>query len=354
MEKAEAVVAFVGIDAHSEHCSLKAVGRQGESLLSAEVVTQERRLRAAVRRLPKPVWAMVESSSLAPLLKEWLDPVVDRLIVCETRENRWIAKSEDKSDPADADRLARLLRMGEFKPVHVPERAGQERRELVRLYQKSVGDVTRLKNRLKAKYREHGVAVKGDKVYTVRYRGSYARQVKQLAVREMLKVMDEQLDGAQAAQMKIWGQLFARLRRLPAYRLLKTIPGVGSRLGAMLAAGIDDPGRFAGPKRKRKLWKYSGLGVRSQWSSHPEQARVSGSPSGNRLMKYAALSAANNALRGKNRFSRHYTEMIEKGIDPAMAKRTVARQMLATALAMLTSGTVYREPEPGAKPGGGG
>jgi len=30
MEKAEAVVAFVGIDAHSEHCSLKAVGRQGD------------------------------------------------------------------------------------------------------------------------------------------------------------------------------------------------------------------------------------------------------------------------------------------------------------------------------------
>ena len=154
--------------------------------------------------------------------------------------------------------------------------------------------------------------------------------------------------------MKIWGQLFARLRTLPSYRLLKTIPGVGSRLSAMLAAGIDDPERFAGPQRKRKLWKYSGLGVRSRWSSHPEQARVSGSPSGNRLMKYAALSAANNALRGKNRFSRHYAAMIEKGIDPAMAKRTVARQILATALSMLKSGTVYREQEPGSKLGGGG
>jgi transposase len=354
MEKVDGVAAFVGIDAHSEHCSLKAVGRQGESLLTAEVVTQERRLRAAVRKLPRPVWVMVESSSLAPLLKEWLDPVVDRVIVCETRENRWIARSEDKSDPADADRLARLLRMGEFRPVHVPERAGQERRELVRLYQKSVRDVTRLKNRLKSKYREHGVAVKGDKVYSVRHRGSYAQQVKQAAVREMLTVIYEQLDGAEAARVKIWGQLFARLRRLPSYRLLKTIPGVGSRLSAMLAAGIDDPGRFAGPNRKRKLWKYSGLGVRRQWSSDPEQARVSGSPSGNRLMKYAALSAANNALRGKNRFSRHYAEMLEKGIDPSMGKRTVGRQILATALSMLKSGTVYREPEPGAEPGGGG
>ncbi|OGP60303.1 MAG: hypothetical protein A2V67_06970 [Deltaproteobacteria bacterium RBG_13_61_14] len=350
MEKAEAVVAFVGIDAHSEHCSLKAVGRQGESLLAVEVATQERRLRAAVKGLPRPVWAMVESSSLAPLLKEWLESVVDRLIVCETRENRWIARSEDKSDPADADRLARLLRMGEFRPVHVPGRAGLERRELVRLYQKSVRDVTRLKNRLKAKYREHGVAVKGDKVYTVRHRASYLRQVKQPAVRAMLAVIYEQLDGAQAAHLKIWGQLFARLRTLPAYRLLKTIPGVGSRLGAMLAAGIDDPERFAGPNRKRKLWKYSGLGVRSQWSSHPEQARVSGSPSGNRLMKYAALSAAHNALRGKNRFSRHYAEMVEQGKDPAMAERTVGRQILATALSMLTSGTVYREPEPGRSP----
>jgi transposase len=350
MEKAAAVAAFVGIDAHSEHCSLKAVGRQGEGLLSAEVVTEEERLRAAVRRLPRPVWAMVEASSLAPLLKGWLERVVDRVIVCETRENRWIAKSEDKSDPADADRLARLLRMGEFRAVHVPDRAGQERRELVRQYRKSVGDVTRLKNRLKSKFREHGVSVKGDQVYTLRHRASYLGQVKRPVIRAMLEVMYEQLDGAEAAELKIWAQLFARLRKLPAYRRLKTIPGVGSRLSAMLLAGIDDPQRFVGPRRKKKLWKYSGLGVSRRWSAQAERAQVRGSHSGNRLLKYAALSAAHNALRGENRFSRHHAAMVAQGTDPAMAVRTVARQILATALSMLTSGTEYREPEPGVLP----
>jgi len=344
MEKAEEVVAFVGIDAHREHCSLKAVGRQGESLLSAEVVTQERQLRAAMRRLPQPVWAMVESSCLAPLLKEWLDPVVDRVIVCETRENRWIARSEDKSDPADADRLARLLRMGEFQPVPMPGRAGQERREWVRLHQKTVREVTRHKNRLKAKYREHGVMVKGEGVYTVRQRGSWLRQVKRLSVRAMLEVIYAELDGAQAAQVQSWGQLFARVRVLPEYRILKTIPGVGSRLGAILAAGIDDPWRFG---NKRQLWKYRGRGVRRRWSSDPARARVSGASSGNRLLKYAALNGATNVLRGEDRFSRHYQKMIEEGVDPAMAKRTVARQILATALAMLKSGAGYREAEPG-------
>ena len=340
MEKAEAVVAFVGIDAHSEHCSLKAVGRQGESLLTAEVVTQERRLRAAVRKLPRPVWAMVESSSLAPLLKEWLDPVVDRVIVCETRENRWIARSEDKSDPADADRLARLLRMGEFRPVHVPDRAGQERRELVRLYQKTVGDVTRLKNRLKAKYREHGVNPTGKSVYSVRHRERWLEPVKSPAVRAMLGVLYGQLDAAQAARVQVWRELFPRLRARPEYDLLRTIPGVGSRRAAILLAGIDEAERFAS---KRQLWKYSGLGVRSRWSSDPSRARVSGSPSGNRLLKYAALGAATSAILGENRFSRHYQEMIEQGIEPAMARRTVARQILAIGLAMWKTGTAYHE-----------
>lgn len=349
MEKAELVEAFVGIDAHSGHCNLKAVGRQGESLLEAEAPTYRRQLREAVRRLPRPVWAMVESSSLAPLLREWLEPVVDRIIVCETRENRWIAKSEDKSDPHDADRLARLLRMGEFKAVHMPQRGGQERREWVRLYQKTVGDVVRIKNRLKAKYREHGVSPVGETVYSVRGREQWLKQVKGVSGRAMLEALYEQLEGAQAAQVKVWGQLFARLRLLPDYRILKTVPGVGSRLGAILAAGIDEPGRFAD---KRKLWKYAGLGLKSRWSGDPERARVSGASSGNRLLKYAALCAATNAIRGENRFSRHYQEMIEKGIEPAMARRTVARSILATALSMLKRGTVYRERPAGEVPVG--
>ena len=341
MEKAEEVVAFVGIDAHREHCSLKAVGRQGESLLSAEVVTQERQLRAAMRRLPQPVWAMVESSCLAPLLKEWLDPVVDRVIVCETRENRWIARSEDKSDPADADRLARLLRLGEYKAVYMPARAGQERRELVRLHRKTVGDVTRVKNRLKAKYREHGVNPTGESVYSVGHRGDWLKQVKSPAVRAMLAVLYGQLDGAQAAAVGVWRELFPRLRSRPEYDLLRTIPGVGSRRAAILVAGIDAAERFA---NKRRLWKYCGLGVRRRWSSDESRALVSGSPSGNRRLKYAALGAATDAIRGENRFSRHYRGMLEQGSDAAMARRTVARQILAIALAMWKNGTGYQEP----------
>ena len=60
-------------------------------------------------------------------------------------------------------------------------------------------------------------------------------------------------------------------------------------------------------------------------------------------MKYAAMSAAKAALRGNNRFSRHYHKMVGDGVCSAMARRTVARQILAVALAMLKSGEAYED-----------
>lgn len=70
--------------------------------METAVPTTVRHLRKALRNLRGPAWVMLESSTMAPFVKQCIKPVVDRVIVCETRENRWIAKSEDKGDPKDA------------------------------------------------------------------------------------------------------------------------------------------------------------------------------------------------------------------------------------------------------------
>ena len=98
MQETNNVKTFVGIDAHARQCSIRAIGEQGENLLVKEVPTREARLRSVFKGLAPPVWAMVESSSIAPFVKDCIEGEVERVIVCETRENRWIAKSEDKSD----------------------------------------------------------------------------------------------------------------------------------------------------------------------------------------------------------------------------------------------------------------
>jgi transposase len=345
MAEVKGVRTFLGVDAHPEHCTLRGVSRQGRSVLEVDVPTVVAELRAAVKGLPRPAWAMLEATAVAPLVKWALEPVVDRVIVCETRENRWISQSEDASDPRDADRLARLLRMGEFKEVYVPQRERQELRELARLYDRTVKDGTRLKNRIKAKYREQGVMVSGKNVYDPQGREAWQKQVTRSTVRLMLEVLYAELDAVQEAGDRLARRLAAMLRNRRDYRRLLGIPGIGPVTAAIMVVVIDDPHRFA---NQRKLWKYAGLSVSKPWTSRPENAKEWGSRSGNRLLKHGAMMAARHALQGTNRFAAHYTQMVERGLDPAMAERTIARRILATVLAVWKSGTEYREQLQGA------
>jgi transposase len=309
-------------------------------VFEGEVPTQAESLRQAVEGLRAPVWVLLEAGSMAPLVKWSLEPAVDRVIVCETRQNRWIANSEDKSDARDADRLARLLRMGEYKEVYVARRDGQELRELVGLYGKVVGDAVRAKNRLKAKFRQHGVSVEGAAVYTGDGRGEYLSRLRRPNVQFMLEVLYSRLDAADDSAGVVASRLRGMLCRRREYRAVKGIPGVGDVVASIMVAVIADPQRFPD---KRKLWKYAGLSVRSQSSGGADSARQGGSNEGNRLLKYAVMVAARNAVRGSNRFSRHYADMTAAGIDPRIALKTIARGILAAAWALWKDGTKYRE-----------
>lgn len=342
MEKTDGVETFVGIDAHGRQSSIKGVTRQGDEVLKVDVNTSAVDLQNALSDLPGPVWAMVESSSIAPFVKDSIEDHVDRVIVCETRQNRWIAMSENKSDPKDADRLARLLRMGEFKPVHVPRGAGRDRVETLRLYKKIQGDVSRTKNRIKSKYKEHGVPTGGSGVYNDVNRPDYLKNIKRTKPRHLAEILYQKLDYDEEICRAVKLQLITLMKTTREFKMLQTIPGVGEINAAVFSAVIDDPFRF---ENKRKLWSYSALGVKQRWSGDPGKARARGSKSGNRMMKYAAMTAANAALLGDNEFSRHHAKMIENGASHAMAKRTVARKILAVVLYLLKHGGTYKEKE---------
>lgn len=328
---------YLGIDAHAEHCSFHAIDRNGNIIMQDNITTNLRQLRAAARKLPGNVWAILEASTMAFFVKESLDEVVARVIVCETRENRWIAKANVKSDAKDAERLARLLRMGEFKEVHVPARPRQEIRELVAAYQKAVGDVVRAKNRIKGQFRRHGARI-NEAAYAGGRHDAF-KQIKRPGLQPIFEAQYAILDAAEAAKDTLDHALRARLSPTREYRLLKTIPGVGPVCAAIMVAIIDQPHRFA---TKRHLWSYAGVGASSR-SSAKGPVKMGGTQHGNRLLKYAASMAAQNAIRGENRFARHYRSMIEDKIDSGMAKKTVARDILATALAMWKTGSVYSE-----------
>ena len=73
MERTDGVETFLGIDAHGNQCSIKGVSRQGDEVLEVDVKTTAASLRKAVTGLDGPVWAMIESSSIAPFVKDSIE-----------------------------------------------------------------------------------------------------------------------------------------------------------------------------------------------------------------------------------------------------------------------------------------
>ena len=331
---------FVGIDAHSDHCTLSCISREGEFVREVEVCTSAKALGEAVRGLRKPVWAIVESGAIAPFVAYALEKRVDRMIVNETRNNRWISRNTKKSDREDARRQARQLRMNEYKEVHVPRRSGQDIRWLALQLRKVTGDVTRYKNRIKAKFRESGVPASGRGVYDPKQRQAWLRKLRRGNVRFVVETWYQLLEVSEEGKCKVLERLCALLRNRREYVLLKAIRGIGPKTAAAMIAVIDTPWRF---ENKRRLWKYAGLGVCRPWTTAPEKAHDRSDKAGNRLLKNAAMTAAKSAVTGKNQFATHYRRMLAGGTSRAMALKTIARRILATALAIWKSGIPYRE-----------
>src|SRR5690348_6853276 len=62
-----------------------------------------------------------------------------------------------KTDRRDAERLARLLRLGEITPVRVPEPEEEAARDLVRAREEARGDLMRARHRLSKLLLRHGL-----------------------------------------------------------------------------------------------------------------------------------------------------------------------------------------------------
>jgi transposase len=330
----------VGIDAHADHCTVCCVSREGRYVRELGVPTSGPALRGAVKGLPRPVWAAVEAGAMAPFVVYALEKSVDRVIANETRENRWISRNPAKGDKADARRQGRQLRMNEYKEVHVPRRSSQGVRQLALQLRKVSGDVTRYKNRIKAKFRERGVPMSGRGIYVPEKRKTWLNKLGRREVRFIVSTWYGLLDVAAEGKGEVLKRLCALLRNRKEFKLLKGIPGIGSTNAATMIAVIDTPWRFP---EKRKLYKYAGLGIRRPWTGTPDKAYDRPDKAGNRLLKNAAMTAAKTAVKGRNQFADHYRRMLAGGISRAMALKTIARRILATALAIWKSGIPYQD-----------
>ena len=92
----------------------------------------------------------MEEGQLASWMKRTLERHADEFIICNAKQNAWIARDEKKDDFLDASKLSHLLFGGCPKLVHHPSKHRQLFKDLVLHYHQVSSELMKIKNRVKA------------------------------------------------------------------------------------------------------------------------------------------------------------------------------------------------------------
>jgi len=320
---------YIGCDCHIASLDCAVVNERGHESKKQRMNTGVKELMGFVRSIPKPRTIIIEEGSLAGWLLEICTAYGEKLIITDPKRNRWIGRAGQKNDTIDANKLAHLARGGYIKEIHHPIGHRRRFRELVLSYHDTVKSQTRIKNKLKAKFRQNGIRCSGETVYSAKHRKEWRKKLpKDKVVQVIVEGLWQQLDQIHEVQEELLDHIRKQSRQYPEIKKFKKIPGIGTVHATTISAIVENPHRFA---HKKKLWMYAGLGLAEKGSGEKVYSR-SLTRDYNRLLKNALKQATEAAIIARdNQFRRQYLRLtIEKGIPSRRAKLTVARSILAT------------------------
>ena len=340
---------YVGMDVHQASLVMVVLNGAGKVLETISLQLGATTLRSYLQRLKGRVLVTFEEGTQAQWLFEVVQPLVTEVVVCDPRQNRLLA-SGNKNDRIDAQKLAELLRLGSLKAVDHQDHGVRVLKELVRNYECLVQDSTRVMNRLKAIYRARAISCRGVEIYRQDRSQQWLRKLPEPGARARAGFLYEQLAALRPLRQQAKLAMVHEARRQAAYRWLLSVPQLGPVNVAQLLAVVGSPHRF---RSKRQFWTYVGLAVVTRTSADEEVVngvlRRSRRPvatrglnrNHNHLLKRVFKTAATSACQ-RGPFAAAYEARVKRGMDPALARLTIARQLAAITLRLWKRGELFQ------------
>jgi len=332
---------YIGIDLAAKYCWGATRDREGELRSIERFKTSEENLIAYVKSQEGEAVVLLEECDLAGWAQRILIPHAEVVAVCEPRANLWIHRDAVKTDKIDAKKLAEIAWLGNWRPVyHTADERIYHLHLAVKAYDRLTRRTTGLKNQIKAELRGEGIITEGAKVFGKRGRQEALAPIANPALREMIASDYELLDFLLREQAKAKGRFVRLGREIPMVRAFQEIPGVGPVGAAKFCAYVKCPHRFSD---KRKLWRYSRLGITACETGGKSIRRQHLDRAGNGALKDVSRKAFMAAMRtrGDNLFKRAYARALASTGSEVHARLTVQRKILAVMWSMWRCGTPY-------------
>jgi transposase len=343
---------FIGLDVHKTTISASVLDQDGKLVMQSVFATHATAILGFINGLRGTLRVTFEEGTHSAWLYDLLHSQVTEVLVCNPRKNA-LLKSGNKSDRIDSRKLAELLRGRMLSPVYHGQTSTLTVKELGRTYITLTQDTTRVMGRLKALYRSQAIASEGKKLYTRRRRESWLALLLQAGQRYRAELMFQQLELLQGLRRQARRDLVVECRKHTATTVLTSIPFLGPIRAALLLARVQTPFRFRG---KRQFWAYCGLALETRSSADYRfvagELRRSKKPvlirglnfDHNHDLKNIFKAAATTASSFPGPFRTFYENLLGKGMQPEMARLTLARKIAAIALTLWKKGERF-DPE---------
>jgi transposase len=271
-----------------------------------------------------------------------LRPLASRVLVAHPGQLRLIFRSKNKTDRKDAERLAKLLYLGEVPTVHVPSLDVRTWRELINCRSQVIAKRTRAKNTVRALLRGAGQLPPKNPGLWTKAGFAWLRQLALPTPSQQLRrdLLVEEIETLTRQLRRIEHELNHRAQQVPAVLQLRSIPGVGIRTAEAVAAFLDDPHRF---RNAKAVGQYFGLVPRQDQSGDKNQLghiTREGAPVVRRMLAEAAWQARRRSPTVRAYFDR------AKRDDPQRKKIALvatAHYLVRVMYALLKHGTLWKE-----------
>jgi transposase len=332
---------YVGLDIHSKHVTICVLDENGKLFRRAQVRTIQETL-DVLGRLPDRFEVCYEASCGYGFYHDALRPLAARVVVAHPGHLRLIFRSKHKNDRQDAEKLAKLLYLGEVPAVHVPSVDVRSWRELITCRRHLIEKRTMAKNGLRALLRSVGVTPPRRPGLWTKAGTAWLRQLAWPTATQSLRrdLLLEEIDGLNRQVRRVEVELDRLADSHPAVFQLMSIPGVGVRTAEAVASFLDDPRRFPNSKT---VGRYFGL-VPSQDQSGGSNRMGHITKAGSATVRRFLTEAAWQSVR-RSPTVRAYFERVRRD-DPQRKKIAVvatAHYLARVMYALLRRGELWQE-----------
>src|SRR4051794_14570049 len=240
---------WVGLDVHARSVVAGVIDQGSGEVRSLRLPPGCDQTVAWLQTLPAPVRVVYEAGPTGYRLAR---ACAEARISCVVAAPSRIRPAADrvKTDRRDAERLARLLRLGEITPVRVPDLEEEAARDLVRAREDARGDLMRARHRLSKLLLRHGIVYSGGQAWTAAHDAWLRRQRFDSPALQMTYESDyDTVLSVQARRDRLdkaIAVMAADSEFTPLVHRLGCLRGVSNLTGLALAVEIGDWHRFTG------------------------------------------------------------------------------------------------------------